>query len=74
MNVLEDSANTDRCMLYEDLSKPLKDECRGRTKHYVSWRVLVRQNVSKHFKVRQMCVDENSISKQPPLLIAQDTQ
>ena len=51
MNALEDSANTDRCTLYEDsanflkderfnykdrisdLSKPLKDERRGHTKH-----------------------------------------
>ena len=58
-------------MLYEDrksdFSKPLKDERRGHTKRHV------RQNVSKHFKEGQMCVDddENAISK---LLIAQDTQ
>ena len=88
MNVLEDSANTDRCTLYEDSANFLKDERftktetqtsaerRGHKKHYVKWRVKVRQNVSKHFKVRQMCVDddENAISKKPPLLIAQDTQ
>ena len=53
MNALGDSANTDRCTLYEDsvksvkrltlyedrisdLSKPLKGERRGHTKHNVS--------------------------------------
>ena len=88
MNALEDSANTDRCTLYEDSANFLKDERftkteyqtsaerRGHTKHPVKYRVKVRQNVSKHFKVRQMCVDdnENAISKKPPLLTAQDTQ
>ena len=41
-------------------------------------RELVRQsdaNVSKRFKARQLCVDEEiAISKKPPLLIAQNTQ
>ena len=68
-----------RWPLYEDrisdLSKPLKDERWGHKNHHVSYRVKVRQNVSKRLKARQMCVDdENTISKKPPLLIAQDTR
>ena len=46
---------------------------------WVSYSASVRQNVSKHLKARQMCVDddndnEDAISKKPPLLIAQDTK
>ena len=91
MNALDDSAYTDRCTLCKDsanflkeqrftktisdLSKPLKDERWGHKNHHVSYRVKVRQNVSKRLKARQMCVDdENTISKKPPLLIAQDTR
>ena len=38
-------------------------------------RIKVRQNVSKRLKARQMCVDdENAISKNLPLLIAQENQ
>ena len=50
---------------YQTSANLWKDERRGQTKHHMSWRVKVRQNVSKHFKVRQMCVDddENAISK-----------
>ena len=41
-----------------DLRKRLKDERRGHTNHHVSWRVKVRQNVSKRLKARQMSVDD----------------
>ena len=52
----------------------MKDETFERWTQHVSERVKVRQNVSKHLKARQVCVDdENAISKKPPLLIAQDT-
>ena len=89
MNDLDDSENTDRCKLYEDSANFLKDERFSKTANLwkinaedtritTSWRVKVRQNVSKRLKARQMCVDdenaENAISKKPPLLIAQDTQ
>ena len=32
---------------------------RGHTNHHVSWFVKVRQNVSKHLKARQICVDDD---------------
>ena len=79
MNALDDSANTDRCKLYEDSANFLKDERFSKTANLgkinaedtritTSWRVKVRQNVSKRLKARQMCVDdENAISKKPPL-------
>ena len=75
MNALDDSANTDRCTLYEDSANFLKDERLTKTEYQTSANLKVRQNVSKRLKARQMCVDdENAISKKPPLLIAQDTQ
>ena len=86
MNASDDSANTDRCKLYEDSVNFLKDERFSKTANLwkidaedtritTSWCVKVRQNVSKRLKARQMCVDdENAISKKPPLWIAQDTQ
>ena len=81
MNALDDSANTDRCTLYEDSANFLKDERFTKTEYQTSanlWKMnaedtrnttwvsaSVKQNVSKHFKVRQVCVDkdENAISK-----------
>ena len=61
MNALEDSANTDRCTLYEDSTNFLKDERFTKTEYHTSanlsivnaedTRNKVRQNVSKLFKV-----------------------
>ena len=42
-----------------DLSKPLKDERPGHKNHHISSRVKVGQNLSKHLKARQMCVDDD---------------
>ena len=81
MNTLDDSANKDRCTLYEDSANFFKDERFTKTEYQTErWtprthetpRELGRQsapNVSKHFKVGQMCVDddENAIWKQPRL-------
>ena len=36
MNALDDSANTDRCTLYEDLANFLKDECFTKTEYQTS--------------------------------------
>ena len=47
------------------------DERRGHTNHQVSYRVKVRQNVSKRLKARQICVDdddEDVISKKTSLI------
>ena len=75
MNALDDSANTDRCKLYEDSANFLKDERFSKTANL--WKINAedtRITTSWRVKVRQMCVDnENAISKKPPLWIAQDT-
>ena len=61
MNALDDSANTDRCTLYEDSANLLKEERFTKTGYQTTF--------------ERMCVDdENAISKKPPLLIARDTQ
>ena len=36
MNALEDSANTDRCTLYEDSANLLKDERFTKTEYHIS--------------------------------------
>ena len=70
MNALEGSVNRSMYAL-RTFSKLFKDERFTKTeyqtlvnlsKHHVSQRVKVRQNVSKHFKVRQMCVDDDEIT------------
>ena len=80
----EDSANflKDECFTkaeYQTSANLCKMNAkeRGHKNHRMSLRVKVRQNLSKRPKARQISVDdddENSISKKPPLLIAQDTQ
>ena len=60
---------------YHNSAKRWTDERRGPTNIHVRYFVKVRQNVTKRLKARQKCVDdENAISKNLPLLIAQDTQ
>ena len=85
MNTLDDSANADQCMLYEDsanldrisdISKPLKDGRRGHKNHHV----LVRQREAKLKQAPQSKANvcrrqqRKCNHKKPPLLIAQDTQ
>ena len=77
MNALDDSANTDRCTLYEDSANFLKDERFTRTEYQTSanlWKMkreLARQSETKRKQAPQSeanCVDdENAISKKPPL-------
>ena len=60
---------------YHNSAKRWTDERRGPTNRHVRYFVKVRQNVTKRLKARKKCVDdENAISKNLPLLIAQDTQ
>ena len=52
-----------------DLSKRLKDERLEHTNHHLSWRIKVRQNISKRLKARQMRVnddDECNLAKNLP--------
>ena len=90
MNALDDSANTDRCMLYEDSANFLKDERFTKTEYQTSanlWKMnaedspheLARQSEAKRKQAPQseanVCRRRRKCNlKKPPLLIAQDTQ
>ena len=83
MNALDDSANTDRCTLYEDSANFLKDE---RFTKNITYQTLAnrferwtpRTQESPRELARQseanVCRRRKCILKKTPLLIAQDTQ
>ena len=56
MNVLDDSANTDRCTLYEDSANFLKDERFTKTEYQTSanlWKMNAEDTRSPHELARQ---------------------
>ena len=84
MNALDDSANTDRCRLYEDLANFLKDERFTKTEYQTSanlWKMkqeLARQSETKRKQAPQseanVCRRRKCNLKKTLLIIAEDTQ
>ena len=54
MNALDDSANTDRCTLYEDLANFLKDECFTKTEYQTSgnlWKMNAEDTIESPYEL-----------------------